>query len=81
MLTLALSKGRIFEETMPMLERAGISIAENPDTTRKLIIKTSHPNLQIIIVRASDVPTYVQFGAADIGVAGKDVLREYGIAG
>ena len=81
MLTLALSKGRIFEETMPMLERAGISIAENPDTTRKLIIKTSHPNLQIIIVRASDVPTYVQFGGADIGVAGKDVLLENGVEG
>jgi len=81
MLTLALSKGRIFEETMPMLERAGISIAENPESTRKLIIKTSHSNLQIIIVRASDVPTYVQFGAADIGVAGKDVLLENGIEG
>jgi ATP phosphoribosyltransferase len=81
MLTLALSKGRIFEETLPMLERAGISIAENPDTTRKLIIKTSHPNLQIIIVRASDVPTYVQFGGADIGVAGKDVLLENGVEG
>jgi ATP phosphoribosyltransferase len=64
-----------------MLERAGISIAENPDTTRKLIIKTSHPNLQIIIVRASDVPTYVQFGGADIGVAGKDVLLENGVEG
>ena len=81
MLTLALSKGRIFEETMPMLERAGISISENPESTRKLIIKTSHPNLQIIIVRASDVPTYVQFGAADIGVAGKDVLLENGTEG
>jgi len=81
MLTLALSKGRIFEETMPMLERAGIYIAENPEATRKLIIKTSHPNLQIIIVRASDVPTYVQFGAADIGVAGKDVLLENGVEG
>jgi ATP phosphoribosyltransferase len=81
MLTLALSKGRIFEETLPMLERAGISIAQNPDTTRKLIIKTSHPNLQIIIVRASDVPTYVQFGGADIGVAGKDVLLENGVEG
>lgn len=81
MLTLALSKGRIFEETMPMLERAGISIAENPESTRKLIIETSHPNLKIIIVRASDVPTYVQFGAADIGVAGKDVLLENGIEG
>jgi ATP phosphoribosyltransferase len=81
MLTLALSKGRIFEETMPMLEKAGISIAENPETTRKLIIKTSHPELQIIIVRASDVPTYVQFGAADFGVAGKDVLLENGVEG
>ncbi len=81
MLTLALSKGRIFEETLPMLERAGISISENPDSTRKLIIKTSHPNLQIIIVRASDVPTYVQFGGADIGVAGKDVLLENGVEG
>jgi ATP phosphoribosyltransferase len=81
MLTLALSKGRIFEETMPMLERAGISIAENPESTRKLIIETSHPNLKIIIVRASDVPTYVQFGAADIGVAGKDVLLENGVEG
>ena len=81
MLTLALSKGRIFEETMPMLERAGIFISENPESTRKLIIKTSHPNLQIIIVRASDVPTYVQFGAADIGVAGKDVLLENGTEG
>jgi len=81
MLTLALSKGRIFEETMPMLERAGISITDNPESTRKLIIKTSHPNLQIIIVRASDVPTYVQFGAADMGVAGKDVLLENGVEG
>jgi ATP phosphoribosyltransferase len=81
MITIALSKGRIFEETMPMLERAGIFISENPESTRKLIIKTSHPNLQIIIVRASDVPTYVQFGAADIGVAGKDVLLENGTEG
>ena len=81
MLTLALSKGRIFEETLPMLERAGISISENPDSTRKLIIKTSHPNLQIIIVRASDVPTYVQFGGADIGVAGKDILLENCVEG
>lgn len=81
MLTLALSKGRIIEETMPMLERAGIRISENPETTRKLIIETSHPDLRIIIVRASDVPTYVQFGAADLGVAGKDVLIENGIEG
>ncbi|MEY4263849.1 MAG: hypothetical protein RL373_417, partial [Pseudomonadota bacterium] len=64
MLTLALSKGRIFEETLPMLERAGITISEDLETSRKLIISTSHPELRIIIVRASDVPTYVQFGAA-----------------
>lgn len=81
MLTIALSKGRIFDETLPMLERAGISITQNPQTTRKLIIQTSHPHLQIIIVRASDVPTYVQFGAADFGVAGKDVLLENGTEG
>jgi len=78
MLTLALSKGRIFEETLPMLERAGITISEDLETSRKLIIPTSHPELRIIIVRASDVPTYVQFGAADFGVAGKDVLIENG---
>lgn len=81
MLTLALSKGRIFEETMPMLARAGISVKENPETSRKLIIPTSHENLRIIIVRASDVPTYVQFGAADLGVAGEDVLIENGFEG
>jgi ATP phosphoribosyltransferase len=81
MLTLALSKGRIFEETMPMLERAGIRVKENPETSRKLIIETSHPDLRIIIVRASDVPTYVQFGGADLGVAGQDVLIENGFEG
>jgi ATP phosphoribosyltransferase len=81
MLTLALSKGRIFEETMPMLQQAGITVSEDLETTRKLIIQTSHPGLQIIIVRASDVPTYVQFGAADFGVAGKDVLLENGVEG
>ena len=81
MLTLALSKGRIFEETMPMLQQAGITVSEDLETTRKLSIQTSHPGLQIIIVRASDVPTYVQFGAADFGVAGKDVLLENGVEG
>jgi ATP phosphoribosyltransferase len=81
MLTLALSKGRIFEETLPMLEKAGIRVNENPETSRKLIIGTSHPNLRIIIVRASDVPTYVQFGGADLGVAGQDVLIENGLEG
>ena len=81
MLTLALSKGRIFEETLPMLARAGITVSEDPETSRKLIIGTSSPNLRVIIVRASDVPTYVQYGAADLGVAGWDVLMENGLEG
>ncbi len=78
MLTLALSKGRIFEETAPVLAKAGIRPLEDPEQSRKLIIPTSNPEVQIIIVRASDVPTYVQFGAADFGVAGQDVLLEKG---
>ena len=81
MLTLALSKGRIFEETAPVLAKAGIRSLEDPEQSRKLIIPTSNPDLQIIIVRASDVPTYVQFGAADFGVAGHDVLLEKGSDG
>jgi ATP phosphoribosyltransferase len=81
MLTLALSKGRIFEETAPVLAKAGIRPLEDPEQSRKLIIPTSNPDVQIIIVRASDVPTYVQFGAADFGVAGYDVLLEKGSDG
>jgi len=77
-LTLALSKGRIFEETMPLLEAAGIKVAENPETSRKLILPTNDDNVRVIVVRASDVPTYVQYGAADFGVAGRDVLLEHG---
>jgi ATP phosphoribosyltransferase len=77
-ITLALSKGRIFEETVPLLARAGIVPAEDPEKSRKLIIGTSDPLLRIVVVRASDVPTYVQYGAADLGVAGKDVLMEHG---
>ncbi|HEV7856715.1 MAG TPA: ATP phosphoribosyltransferase [Herminiimonas sp.] len=77
-LTLALSKGRIFEETLPLLEAAGIKVTENPETSRKLILQTNDPDVRVIIVRASDVPTYVQYGAADFGVAGKDVLLEHG---
>lgn len=77
-LILALSKGRIFDDTLPLLEAAGILVAENPQTSRKLILETNDPNLRVIIVRASDVPTYVQHGAADFGVAGKDVLLEHG---
>ena len=80
-LTMALSKGRIFEETLPLLEAAGIRVSENPEQSRKLIIATSDPNLRLIIVRASDVPTYVQFGGADFGVAGLDVLMEKGTDG
>ena len=76
-LTMALSKGRIFEETLPLLEAAGIRVSENPEQSRKLIIATSNPGLRLIIVRASDVPTYVEYGAADLGIAGKDVLIEH----
>lgn len=80
-LTLALSKGRIFEETLPLLEAAGIRVTEDPETSRKLILATNDTAVRVIIVRASDVPTYVQYGAADFGVAGKDVLQEHGGAG
>ncbi len=76
-LTMALSKGRIFEETLPLLEAAGVHVAENPEQSRKLIIPTSNPGLRLIIVRASDVPTYVEYGAADLGIAGKDILIEH----
>ncbi|WP_019139642.1 ATP phosphoribosyltransferase [Noviherbaspirillum massiliense] len=77
-LTLALSKGRIFEETLPLLKAAGITVTEDPETSRKLILPTNDPQVRVVIVRASDVPTYVQYGAADFGVAGKDVLIEHG---
>ncbi|KIA81873.1 MULTISPECIES: ATP phosphoribosyltransferase [Chromobacterium] len=80
-LTIALSKGRIFEETVPLLAAAGIEPAEKPESSRKLIIGTNHPEVQLVIVRASDVPTYVQYGAADLGIAGRDVLIEHGGAG
>ena len=78
MITLALSKGRIFDETLPLLEAAGIRMAEDPEKSRKLIIGTSRADLRVVLVRASDVPTYVQYGGADLGVAGKDVLIEHG---
>ena len=77
-LIIALSKGRIFDETLPLLAAAGIVPSENPEESRKLIIGTNHPNISLVIVRASDVPTYVQYGAADFGIAGKDVLVEHG---
>jgi ATP phosphoribosyltransferase len=81
MITIALSKGRIFEETMPLLNAAGIIALEDPESSRKLILPTNRADVRLIIVRASDVPTYVQYGAADIGVAGKDVLNEHGGTG
>ena len=77
-ITIALSKGRIFDETLPLLAAAGIVPTENPETSRKLIIETNNPGVRVVIVRATDVPTYVQYGAADLGVAGKDVLIEHG---
>lgn len=80
-ITLALSKGRIFEETLPLLAAAGIVPVENPESSRKLIIDTNCPDVRLVIVRASDTPTYVQYGAADLGIAGKDVLIEHGGAG
>jgi ATP phosphoribosyltransferase len=80
-ITIALSKGRIFEETLPLLAAAGIVPSENPESSRKLIIGTNRPDVRVVIVRASDVPTYVQYGAADLGIAGKDVLLEHGGAG
>ncbi len=78
MLTIALSKGRILDDTLPLLAAAGIVPSENPDKSRKLIIPTSLPDVRLLIVRATDVPTYVEHGAADLGVAGRDVLMEYG---
>ncbi|MBS7328524.1 MAG: ATP phosphoribosyltransferase [Oxalobacter sp.] len=80
-LVLALSKGRIFDETIPLLKAAGIEVLEDPETSRKLILPTNKPKVRVIIVRATDVPTYVQYGAADFGVAGKDVLQESGATG
>ena len=79
MITLALSKGRIFTETLPFLAAAGIYPLEDPETSRKLIIGTNNPDLRIVVVRASDVPTYVQYGAADMGVAGKDSVFVQGV--
>jgi ATP phosphoribosyltransferase len=78
MITLALAKGRILEETLPLLEAAGIAPTEDANTTRKLILDTDRPGLRLILVRAADVPTYVQYGAADFGVAGRDLLAEHG---
>lgn len=80
-ITIALSKGRIFEDTAPLLKAAGIVALDDPESSRKLILSTNRANVRLIIVRASDVPTYVQYGAADLGIAGKDVLQEHGGSG
>jgi ATP phosphoribosyltransferase len=76
-ITLALSKGRIFDETLPLLAAAGIRALDDPEGSRKLVLRTSRRDLRLLIVRASDVPTYVQYGAAELGIAGKDVLLEH----
>ena len=81
MITLALSKGRIFDETLPLLAAAGIEVLEDPEKSRKLILATNQPDVRVVLVRATDVPTYVEYGGADIGVTGKDVLLEHGGAG
>ena len=80
-ITIALSKGRIFDDTAPLLKVAGVIALDDPETSRKLILATTREDVRLIIVRASDVPTYVQYGAADMGIAGKDVLLEHGGAG
>ena len=76
-LTIALSKGRIFKETLPLLDHAGIEPVDDPERSRKLILDTNRPDVKLVIIRAADVPTYVEYGAADLGVAGKDVLMEH----
>lgn len=78
MITLALSKGRIFDEALPLLKAAGIEVTQDPEQSRKLIVGTNRADLRLVLVRASDVPTYVQYGGADLGVVGKDTLLEHG---
>jgi ATP phosphoribosyltransferase len=77
-ITLALSKGRIFDDALPLLRAAGIEVLEDPETSRKLILPTSQPGVRVVLVRATDVPTYVQYGGADLGVTGLDTLLEHG---
>ena len=81
MITLALSKGRIFEETLPLLRAAGIEVLEDPEKSRKLILATNQSEVRVLVVRATDVPTYVQYGGADLGITGKDTLLEHGSDG
>jgi ATP phosphoribosyltransferase len=78
MLTIAVSKGRIYDEALPFLEEAGITPVDDPKKCRKLILQTTRDDVQLVIIRATDVPTFVEYGAADLGIAGKDVLLEHG---
>jgi ATP phosphoribosyltransferase len=78
MVTIALAKGRVLEEAAPLLAAAGVTPSEDPGTTRKLILETNRADVRLILVRAADVPTYVQYGAADLGIAGRDILLEHG---
>jgi ATP phosphoribosyltransferase len=78
MLTIAVSKGRIYEEALPFLEEAGITPTDDPEKSRKLILSTTRDDVQLVIIRATDVPTFVEYGAADMGIAGKDILLEHG---
>ena len=78
MITLALSKGRIFDETLPLLKSAGIEVLEDPETSRKLILATNQSDVRVVLVRATDVPTYVEYGGADLGITGRDTLLEHG---
>jgi len=80
-ITLALSKGRIFDETLPLLQAAGVRVLEDPETSRKLILGTNRDDVRVVLVRATDVPTYVQYGGADLGVTGLDTLIEHGNQG
>jgi ATP phosphoribosyltransferase len=81
MITLALSKGRIFDDTLPLLRAAGIEVLEDPEKSRKLILTTNQPDVRVLVVRATDVPTYVEYGGADMGITGKDTLIEHGSQG
>ena len=81
MITLALSKGRIFEDALPLLKAAGIEVLDDPDTSRKLILATRSAEVRVLVVRATDVPTYVQYGGADLGITGRDTLLEHGSDG
>ena len=81
MITLALSKGRIFEDALPLLKAAGIEVLDDPDTSRKLILATRNDKVRVLVVRATDVPTYVQYGGADLGITGRDTLLEHGSDG